>query len=366
MVRRRELLGMMGATVGAGMLGAGTAEAAPRSIEGRPRPSHRRLKVLQFNIWLGGSRVEGGRAGIADTVAAIEPDVVMLSESNPERVANLLSDLADRGLTYYDNQNPTDPAVISRYPIIEHQSFRSWSKAVFDVDGTEVAAYSGHLNYTFYVNYLPRGYGGGTPAPWETSEYGWNEIPTGPITDVDLIMRLNEASGRTAVTKTMLEDAAKERAKGRLVLLAGDFNEPSHRDWTRRTRNLFDHHGAVVEWSTTKAIEDAGFRDSYREICPDPVHTPGFTWPSDNPGAETGQLTWAPKADERDRIDFVFYHPDRRLRLLDSVVVGPSSSIVRNERVEESGRDKFREPTWTWPSDHKAVLSTFRVSTGRR
>ncbi|NGO74711.1 endonuclease/exonuclease/phosphatase family protein [Streptomyces sp. YC504] len=351
---------MAGATVGAGLIGAGVAEAA----EVTQRPARRTLKVLQFNIWLGGSRVDGGRAGIADTVAAVRPDVVLLSESNPQRVADLLADLAERGLTFYDNANPTDPAVISRYPIVDRASFPSWSKAVISVDGTEIAVYSGHLEYRYYVNYLPRGYGGGTPAPLETSEYGWDEIPTGPITDVDLITRLNEASGRTAVTKTMLADAAAERRRGRLAILGGDFNEPSFRDWTRRTRNLFDHNGTVVDWSTTRAIEDAGFRDTYREIHPDPVRTPGFTWPSDNPGADTGELTWAPKADERDRIDFVYYHPDRRIRLLDSVVVGPSTTIVRNERVEETGRDPFWEPTWTWPSDHKAVLSTFRLNSG--
>ncbi|MFF0746947.1 endonuclease/exonuclease/phosphatase family protein [Streptomyces sp. NPDC004111] len=369
MVRRRELLGLLGATVGAGVVGTGTAEARPAGAElpgADRRGPHTRLKVLQFNIWLGGSRVQNGRAGIADTVAAVRPDIVMLSESNPERVAALLSDLAARGLTYYDNANPTDPGVISRYPIIEHQSFPSWSKAVVSVGGTEVAAYSGHLEYRYYVNYLPRGYGGGTPAPLETSEYGWGEIPTGPITDTGLIMRLNEASGRTAVTRTVLADAAKERRKGRLTLLAGDFNEPSHLDWTRRTRHLFDHRGTVIPWSTTKSIEAAGFRDSYREIHPDPVRTPGFTWPSDNPGAKVEELTWAPKADERDRIDFVFYHPDRRLRLLDSTIVGPAASIVRNTRTRETGRDRFWEPDWTWPTDHKAVLSTFRVTTRHR
>ncbi|WP_254392063.1 exonuclease/endonuclease/phosphatase family protein [Streptomyces buecherae] len=90
----------------------------------------------------------------------------------------------------------------------------------------------------------------------------------------------------------------------RLTLLAGDFNEPSHQDWDHRAGHLFDHHGTEVTWSTTKAIEDAGFRDSYRKIHPDPVRTPGFTWPSDNPGADISQLTWAADADERDRIDF--------------------------------------------------------------
>lgn len=149
--------------------------------------------------WQSGAR----RAGIADTLAAVQPDVVMLSESSPERVTNLLSDLAARGLTYFDNKYPADSAVISRHPIVEFASFPSWSKAVVSVDGTEVVAYSGHLEYQYYVTYLPRGYGGGAPAPLETSEYGWNEIPTGPITDVDLIERLNTASGRTKRTKTV-------------------------------------------------------------------------------------------------------------------------------------------------------------------
>ncbi|RSO09266.1 endonuclease [Streptomyces sp. WAC 06783] len=361
MIKHHEPLETAGPTVGAGAPAAGTAEAAPQDES--EHGTLQKLKVMQFNIWLGGSEVEGGRAGIADTVATVEPDVVMLSESSPERVTNLLADLAERGLTYFDNKNPDDRAVLSRYPIIEHTSFPSWSKAVFSFGGTEIAAYSGHLEYRYYVTYLPRGYGGGTPPPLETSEYGWKKIPTGPITDADLIMRLNEASGRTKVTQTVLADAAEERSAGRLTLLAGDFNEPSHQDWDHRTQDLFDHHGTNVTWSTTKAIEDAGFCDSYREINPDPVLTPGFTWPSDNPGADISKLTWAPDADERDRIDFVFYYPDERLRLHDSLLVGPSGSIVRSKRVQEPGKDRFWCPTWTWPTDHKVVLSTFHIAT---
>ncbi|MEV8443266.1 endonuclease/exonuclease/phosphatase family protein [Actinosynnema sp. NPDC051121] len=363
MIGRREPLGMADAAVGAGEPVRSAAESALQhdwEHGGLPR---RMLKVMQFNIWLGGSQVPGGRAGIADTVAAAKPDLVMLSESNRERVADLRADLAERGLTYFGNEDSTDPAVISRCPIVEHTSFPSWSKAVVSADGVEIAAYSGHLEYRYYVTYLPRGYGGGVPPPLKTSEYGWNEIPTGPITDADLIVQLNAASGRTEVTRAVLADAAEERSRGRLTLLAGDFNEPSHQDWDHRTRHLFDHNGTDVAWSTTEAIEDAGFRDSYREINPDPVRTPGFTWPSDNPGADVSKLTWAPKADERDRIDFVFYHPDERLRLLDSVLVGPSRSIVRSKRVEESGKDRFWRPTWTWPTDHKVVLSTFQVVT---
>ncbi|MEV0680257.1 endonuclease/exonuclease/phosphatase family protein [Actinosynnema sp. NPDC050436] len=317
---------------------------------------------MQFNIWLGGTEVEGGREGIADTIAATSPDVVMLSETDADRVRNLLDDLRERGLAYVDDGNPNDSTVISKSPIIEHTTFESWSKAVISADGIEIAAYSGHLEYRYYVTYLPRGYGGGTPPPHETHDLGWKKIPTGPITDADLILRLNRASRRTEVTETVLADAEGERSKGRLTILAGDFNEPSHLDWDHRTRDLFDHNGAELPWSTTKAIEDAGFLDSYREINPDPVRTPGFTWPSDNPGAEVKNLTWAPTADERDRIDFIFYHPADRLRLIDSVLVGPSRSIVRSERVEETGEDRFWLPTWTWPTEHKVVLSTFEVA----
>ncbi|MFF5718836.1 endonuclease/exonuclease/phosphatase family protein [Streptomyces buecherae] len=363
MVEQHASPGAAGATVGAEVPARGTTETTPRGERQHAGFPYQEFKVMQFNIWLGGSQVKGGREGIADTVAAVEPDVVTLSESNQERVAHLLHDLARRGLTYFGEEKPVDPAVISRYPIIEHALFPSWSKVVVSVGDTKIVAYSGHLEYQYYVTYLPRGYGGGTPKPLETWEYGWNKIPTGPITDADLIMRLNAASGRTRVTETVLADAARERFRRRLTLLAGDFNEPSHRDWDHRTGHLFDHHGTEVTWSTTKAIEDAGFRDSYRQIHPDPVRTPGFTWPSDNPGADVSQLTWAADADERDRIDFVFYHPDERLQLLDSILVGPSSTIVRSERVEESGEDRFWRPTWTWPTDHKVVLSTFRVAT---
>ncbi|NUT54270.1 MAG: endonuclease/exonuclease/phosphatase family protein [Saccharothrix sp.] len=340
----------------------GTTEAASQDERKPGGLPGRLLTVMQFNIWLGGSEVEGGRAGVADTVADTRPDVVTLSETNQERVADLLADLRERGLTYFGDGNRMDPAVISRHRIIERRSFPFWSKAVVSVGGIGIAVYSGHLEYRYYVTYLPRGYGGGVPKPLETYKYEWKEIPSGPITDTALITRLNAASGRTAVTRIVLADAAVERAKGRLTLLAGDFNEPSHRDWDKRTRHLFDHHGTEITWSTTKAIEAAGFRDSYREINPDPVLTPGFTWPSDNPGADVDQLTWAKKADERDRIDFVFYHPDERIELLDSILVGPAGSIVRSKRVPESGNDRFRHPTWTWPTDHKVVLSTFHLT----
>lgn len=79
--------------------------------------------------------------------------------------------------------------------------------------------------------------------------------------------------------------------------------------------------------------------DACRRRYPNPVTHPGFTWPAGKPHAAVSVLTWAPEADERDRIDYVFHHPDARPTLTDASVVGPRESIVRNRCVAESGKE---------------------------
>lgn len=320
------------------------------------------LKVLQFNIWMRGTGVgTGGPDMIADVIRDSGADVITLSESDAAYAQRLVNDLARRGYRFHVYGPNKDVSVVSRYPILETGEFNRFSKAVIDVNGTPVAVYSGHLAYQWYVCYLPRGYGGGTPAGNPTSEYGWNKIPGGPITDVPLIMDLNEKSGRPESIRQFVADAKQEIEKGRLVVMAGDFNEPSHLDWSAATKDLYDHHGTIVPWQSTTLLEQAGYLDAYRAKYPDPVTHPGFTWPSDNPAVATSQLTWAPEADERDRIDYVFYRPDDRLSLQAATVVGPRKSILRNQRVAETGDDPILEPLGGWPTDHKSVMATFVI-----
>ena len=320
------------------------------------------LKVLQFNVWLRATGVGAGGADmVADVIRDTGADVITLSETGSAYGVKLVNDLAKRGYRFHSYGPEKDVGVVSRYPILETSEFNRFSKAVIDVNGTPVAVYSGHLEYQWYVCYLPRAYGGGTPAGNPTSEYGWNKIPTGPITDVPLILDLNEKSGRPESIRQFIADAKKEREKGRIVMMAGDFNEPSHLDWNAATKSLYDHNGAVIPWQSTTLLEQAGYLDSYRVKFPDPVTHPGFTWPSDNPAVPTSRLTWAPEADERDRIDYVFYQPDERLQLQAATVVGPRKSIVRNQRVDETGGDPFIEPKTGWPTDHKSVMATFVI-----
>lgn len=349
--RRSVVRGITGAAALGALSMAGAASATADS-------SGATLKVLVINAWHGGKQVPGGVGMVADIIRESGATLVFIAEAS-ETTPDIVAKLNASGLKY-QHKRTGDNAIISAYPIGEATALPYMTKAVVTVGSAEIAAYAAHLQYQWYATYLPRAYGPGVPSG-EFSEYGWNKIPTGPVTDVAAVIRVNEASGRPQVIEQFIADAAKERQRGRLVILGGDFNEPSTLDWTRRTAQLFDHNGVVLRWASTQALEDAGFVDAYRRQHPNPVTHPGFTWPASNPNAAVDSLTWAPEADERDRIDYVFHHPDARLKLTDAQVVGPRASIVRNQRVAESGKDPFVLADMPWPTDHKAVLASYTV-----
>ena len=318
------------------------------------------LQVLQFNIWQEGTQVENGFDAIVSEIIRSKADLVALSEVRNYNGINFTKRLVDtlkaKGHTFYEHKND-DSNLISRYPILSHgylyglkNDHGSITKAIIDIEGTEVAFYSAHLDYTNYACYLPRGYCGLT----------WKELNE-PVSDVDEVLKMNEASYRDDQIKAFIKDGLNEAKQGRLVILGGDFNEPSHKDWTTETKHLFDHNGLVVPWHCTTMLNQHGFIDSYRELYPNAVSHPGFTWVADNKAKKIDQLTWTPKADERDRIDYIFHYPDSRLKLEDAIIIGTKGSIVKNKRVQENSEDKIIEPIDVWPTDHKALLVTYKL-----
>lgn len=320
--------------------------------------SNRELKVLQFNIWSEGTAVEDGFNAIAENIIAVNPDLVTFSEvrnyNGVDFIAHLISKLKEHGFVYY-GESSVSTGIISRYPILEQTVLYPYKndqgsvlKATIEVEKRTIVLYSAHLDYKHYACYLPRGYSGST----------WKKIEN-PITNADSILAANRKSFRKEAVSEIVTDAKKEIHKKHIVIIGGDFNEPSHLDWQENTKNLWDHNGAVVEWDCSKMLCDNDFLDTYRELYPDAVHYPGFTFPSDNPDAPISKLTWAPEADERERIDFIYYHPNENIALKDVRIVGPSSSIVRSKREEEQSKDRFILPAGVWPTDHKAVLAIF-------
>lgn len=318
------------------------------------------IKVFQLNIWQEGTVVEGGYEAIADQLAAIDADFVMLSEvrnyNNTRFCDRIVASLLARGKRYYSFYS-NDSGVLSKYPIVdsavifpEKGDHGSIYKLVADMEGQEVAVYTAHLDYLNCSYYLVRGYSGTT----------WERLDSA-VVDVDSLLYDNMASHRDDAIRSFLADAQHERDKKRLVFIGGDFNEPSHLDWTEATKDSADHNGVVIPWTVTTLLENAGFKDSYREYFPDPVKNPGYTYPADARTADVKRLAWAAEADERERIDFIFYDPSGNLSLTNASILGPRGSIRKSERIQENTADVFIEPLGIWPTDHKGVVAEFQL-----
>ena len=313
--------------------------------------------VLQWNIWQEGTVVKGGFDAIIDEIARLKPDFVTFSEvrnyHNTRFCDRVVSALAKRGETYYSFYS-NDSGLLSRNPIKDSTTVYplnndqgSCYRMLTTINGREIAVYTAHLDYRSCAYYNVRGYHGST----------WKEIPI--PTSVAEVLTFNDESVRDDAIRNFIKMAKEDIAKGRLVMIGGDFNEPSHLDWTRETKDLYDHHGLIIPWTVTLELDNAGFKDSYREKYPDILKYPGFTYPSDNKDMATKKLTWTPKSDERERIDYIFYYPDPKLVLKKAIIFGPSGCIVHNKRTEETSKDRFLKPSGTWPTDHKGLLVTF-------
>lgn len=320
------------------------------------------FSVLQLNLWHGGTKVPDGFEGIVGVLEEADADVVFLCETQDKLVPRALEELKKRGKYYHELSlgisgtilSKIEPDSFTKACIIPGDEHRAMLKAIITIGGQPISFYANHLDYRNYECYLPRGYSGTT----------WEKIDA-PITDEAIVLEANRKSYRDESIRAFIEDAQKEIEKGHCVIMGGDFNEPSHLDWQANTKDLFDHNGAIINWDCSSMLQKAGFKDTFREIYPDPVKNPGFTFPAGNKLADEAKLeklAWAPEVDERDRIDFIYYYPTNpKLSLQNSMLVGPSETVVRNQIVENDSEDKFFTPKSVWPTDHKGNIAIFRL-----
>ena len=318
--------------------------------------------VLQWNIWQEGTMVKGGYDAIINEIVRLKPDFVTFSEvrnyKNTRFCDRIVSSLKEKGEVYYSFYSD-DTGLLSKYPISDstvvyplNDDHGTVHRMLTEIHGHKIAVYTAHLDYLKDAYYNVRGYDGST----------WEEIPV-PESVAEVLV-YNDASFRDDAIKDFIKAAKKDIENGIMVVLGGDFNEPSHLDWIRETKDLYDHNGMIIPWTVTLLLDNNGFIDTYRTKYPDVQKgkKPRDTFPSDNPLMDVKRLTWAPKSDERDRIDYIFYYPDKRLKLKDAVIFGPKGSIVKSERVVETSSDRFIEPLDVWPTDHKGLLVTFELN----
>nr|WP_042193851.1 endonuclease/exonuclease/phosphatase family protein [Kibdelosporangium sp. MJ126-NF4]CEL20898.1 endonuclease/exonuclease/phosphatase family precursor (38.1 kD) (5F605) [Kibdelosporangium sp. MJ126-NF4]CTQ98297.1 endonuclease/exonuclease/phosphatase family precursor (38.1 kD) (5F605) [Kibdelosporangium sp. MJ126-NF4] len=288
------------------------------------------LRTMSFNLWHSGSQVVAGREKELRFLLRSDVDVVGLQETSEASTRELAAAL---GWDYH--QAGSDLGVISRYPIVDRKppvgsgplSVATKVRVRLD-EGLDVVVWNVHLGY---------------------NPYGPYDACFGRMTQ-DQLLANEERSGRTPQIKAIVQEMRPDLAESSRtpVLLTGDFNAPSHVDWTATTRRC--GYGAVP-WPTSVLPVQAGLRDSYRVAHPDPVAVPGTTWSPVYPvfTGGYGYDSHIGEPEPQDRIDFVYYMGPLR--------VSESSVLVegRPTAVPHHGGN-------AWPSDHAAVLTTFRTT----
>jgi endonuclease/exonuclease/phosphatase family metal-dependent hydrolase len=285
-----------------------------QASDARLPPRERELTVMTFNVEYGGEEVNF--ESVIRTIEKSNADVVGLEEAwgNTARIARAL------GWDHYDNRTQT----ISRLPLLAPADADGLHTFVEVDPGRVVAIGNVHL-----------------PA----SPYGPFRLRDGVTPKAVVAM---EERVRLTAARPFIHALSRLARDGIPVFLVGDFNAPSKLDWTEAAVGSRDHVEHAVEWPVSAALENAGFEDSYREVHPDPVEHPGLTWPAARPFVPG----YNPARNDApaDRIDLVY--SSGPARAIDSALVGERGG---------PGVDIAIAP---WPTDHRAVVSTFEVTPG--
>lgn len=306
-------------------LAAGTA--APAAAETT-------LTVMTFNVWGGGTNEGKTVEETAAVIRAASADIVGLQETRPEAAAceeescppageSVAAKLAAAlGYHYYDQLKPGEAlwanAILSRYPI--GAATPNDLGVAIDVDGRRVYAFNVHF----------------TDFPYQP--YQLLRIPYGSAPFLATGAEAEQAAeaARGPAVRLLLEDL--KAAKGAdAAFVFGDFNEPSHRDWTLRTVEA-GRHPVAVEFPSVRALEALGFVDAWRATHPDEVAAPGYTWEAVERPADV--------AVHHDRIDYVLARG-----------AGLTVDQARIFGEKPSAADVVVTP---WPSDHRAVAVKLR------
>ncbi|MBB1248618.1 endonuclease/exonuclease/phosphatase family protein [Rhizobium sp. G21] len=292
------------------------------------------LTVMSFNIWGGG--VNAGKP-IDETVAAIkavDPDIIGIQETKPEpdpctaencvpTGKSVAADIAKALGYYYYDQSANNPAIwanaiLSRYPI--GKATKNDLGVEIVIEGKRIMAYNIHL----------------TDYPYQPYQLLNIEYGAAPF-----LKTAEEAIAAATATRgpalDLLEQDMKAADGADAAFVFGDFNEPSHHDWTEAAVKAGLQPMAVT-YPSAERIESWGFTDLFRAAWPDVAAKPAFTWtPTSEPTA---------KDDHHDRIDYTLGRA-KGLKVLEAGVVGekkPEADIV----------------VTPWPADHRATMA--RVS----
>ena len=288
------------------MLGFNPAPATTPTLE----QTH--FSVLSLNVQVDAQGWR--RQGIIELIRASGADIIGLQECGAEAAADIA-----RALGMHVVQTGPDTPVLSRHPIAPPAAGQRGVDIVLP-NGQRVRVMNLHLAHAPYQPFqLLR-------IPYENGRFITTEAEA-----ISEAWRTRGADVRRAV-----DELASRRGP---AIVVGDFNQPSHLDWTQAAARA-GHHPLRVRWPESSAFENAGFSDAYRKLFPNEVSHPGFTW---TPNSRRDDPT-----DHHDRLDFVYYR----------------GQTITPTRVRIIGEDTANADivVTPYPTDHRGVLVDFTLA----
>ena len=282
------------------------------------------IRVMSYNIHRGG--VVMLKQPLSQTAKAIQlakADIVGIQETRSPK-GDKLEEFAK--LLGWNHDMGKGSNVLTRYEIVDSL-----------YKGVKVKLDSGRPAYVFNVHLSSHPY-----QPYQLLEIRprWHKHTN----DITFIKTEAEAiewakKARGAEIAKVLRQIKSLPDKQAPIFVVGDFNEPSHLDWTEAAVKA-GRHPIKVTYPTSTEMAKAGFADAYRTIYPDEMKKPGYTWSSfykfDDPTTH------------HDRIDFVYYK-GKGIKLNEVKIVGENRKDA----------DIVISP---YPSDHRALVADFKLT----
>ena len=268
------------------------------------------IKVMTFNVLYTTSN-----EATLQALLEADADIIGLQEISTSRLMELAQQLHYHFHSFSKtdgNLNSQDTGILSRFPFTRYAE----NGVVVRVNsGLEVGIFTVHL----------------APYPYQPYDFRDGIIATSQ----HAIQAATET--RSPSVESVLDEVEELKADAIPFFFTGDFNEPSHLDWTTVTATNNMHFGKVVEWPVSKTIVQSGFVDSYRSKFPNPADFPGITW-----------TTVESKNEVYDRIDMVYHTASDEYEFKDVHLIGGPGDIA-GIVVQD------------YESDHYAVVATYKL-----
>ncbi|QUE50116.1 endonuclease/exonuclease/phosphatase family protein [Luteolibacter ambystomatis] len=282
------------------------------------------LRVLLWNVQRGANYFEDGPEKTVKVIRDSKADIVLMQESYKNyRLGVKLGPWVAGELGWHSYQGDSDHlCVLSRFPIAEtfyYSSYHGIGARIRAAEGKEFLAWACWIDYRANVS---------------------QRLIDRPESTVDELLACE--TKESSRTKETLDLIAHLKKTGHLdtklpLLVAGDWNSPSHLDLGESTKDL--HGGKVIPIPGTIAFEKEGFMDAYRRIFPDVRQHPGLTWsPLQKVNGDAG------KEEAQARIDRLYVR---------NAGLRPTAARIFPEQEENPGIPQSQRK---FPSDHAALL----------